>query len=152
MPKAPHTTPEDWLANYVRNHALDTLTPSERIQFRIACGRGPQAVSEWVDTTLPKYALLWRRLKSAQRQRRFRSVPNTEKWMNDWRIAERTFGKDLTDILRRNRAGLNQPAKATPADTLGAALMLIDAHLSGSAALCDDAPLPPRAAGPSNDR
>ncbi|HMF29736.1 MAG TPA: hypothetical protein VKE42_13240 [Candidatus Cybelea sp.] len=149
MPRVAQTSPEDWLANYVRNQALDTLTPSERIQFRIACGRGNAAVAEWVDTTLPKYPLIWRRLKSAQRQRRFRAVPNTEKWMSDWRIAERTFGKALTDILRRNRTRLNQHPKATPATVLDAALRFVDAQLSARSD--DDAPLPPRSAGPIND-
>jgi hypothetical protein len=149
MPRTSKTAPDDWLPNYVRNQALDTLTPSERIQFRIACGRGPAAVAEWADATLPKYPLLWRRLKSAQRQRRFRAIPNTEKWMHDWRIAERTFGKVLTDVLRRSRARLGLPAKATPADALGAALATLDAHLN-DLPLRSDA-LPPRSAPPSKD-
>jgi hypothetical protein len=142
------TSPDDWLANYVRNQTLDTLTPSERMQFRIACGRGPAAVAEWVDATLPKYSVVWRRLKSAQRQRRFRSVPNTEKWMNDWRAAERTFGKTLTDILRRNRTRLNRSAKASPADALEAALQLLDAHLN-TLDFDESLPLPPRSSGPN---
>jgi len=150
MPRTSKTAPDEWLPNYVRNQALDTLTPSERIQFRIACGRGPAAVAEWADATLPKYPLLWRRLKSAQRQRRFRAVPNTEKWMTDWRVAERTFGKSLTDVLRRNRAQLDLPAKATPADVLGAALATLDAHLNDARSRVDA--LPPRSAPPSKDR
>jgi len=149
MPRNSKTAPDDWLPNYVRNQALDTLTPSERIQFRIARGRGPAAVAEWADATLPKYPLLWRRLKSAQRQRRFRAVPNTEKWMTDWRVAERTFGKSLTDVLRRNRARLDLPAKATPADVLGAALATLDAHLNDLRSRTDA--LPPRHAPPSKD-
>jgi hypothetical protein len=130
MPKSQRMSSDDWLPNYVRNHVLDTLTPAERMQFRIVCGRGAAEVSDWADATLPKYPVIWRRLKSAQRQRRFRSVPNMEKWMNDWRAAERTLGKELTEILRRNRANLNQSSKATPADTLHAALTLLDAQLN----------------------
>jgi hypothetical protein len=149
MPRTSKTTAEDWLPNYVRNQALDTLTPSERIQFRIACGRGAAAVAEWADATLPKYPLLWRRLKSAQRQRRFRAVPNTEKWMNDWRAAERTFGKTLTELLRRNRPRLDLPAKATPADVLRHALATLDAHLSERRGQHDA--LPPRSASSSKD-
>src|SRR5215813_3250635 len=146
MPRTSKITADEWLTNYVRNHALDTLTPSERIQFRIACGRGAAAVVEWADATLPKYPLLWRRLKSAQRQRRFRAVPNMEKWMNDWRAAERTFGKALTELLRRNRSRLDLPAKATPADVLDRALNALDAHLNERRGANDA--LPPRSAPP----
>jgi hypothetical protein len=149
MPRTSKTAADDWLPNYVRNHALDTLTPSERIQFRIACGRGAAAVAAWADTTLPKYPLLWRRLKSAQRQRRFRAVPNMEKWMNDWRAAERTFGKSLTELLRRNRPRLDLPSKATPADILTSALEAFDAHLNERRGHHDA--LPPRSAPPSKD-
>ncbi|HET6472689.1 MAG TPA: hypothetical protein VFG38_12670 [Pseudomonadales bacterium] len=149
MPRTSKTAPDEWLPNYVRNQALDTLTPSERIQFRIACGRGTVAVAEWADATLPKYPVLWRRLKSAQRQRRFRAVPNTEKWMTDWRVAERTFGKALTDLLRRNRPRLDLAAKATPAEVLGAALAALDAHLNGPRSRGDA--LPPRSAPPAKD-
>ncbi|HTO59229.1 MAG TPA: hypothetical protein VMJ74_15620 [Pseudomonadales bacterium] len=149
MPRTSKTAPDEWLPNYVRNQALDTLTPSERIQFRIACGRGTTAVAAWADATLPKYPVLWRRLKSAQRQRRFRAVPNTEKWMTDWRVAERTFGKALTDLLRRNRPRLELPAKATPADVLGAALMALDTHLNEPRSRGDA--LPPRSAPPAKD-
>ena len=149
MPRTSKTAPDEWLPNYVRNQALDTLTPSERIQFRIACGRGTTAVAAWADATLPKYPVLWRRLKSAQRQRRFRAVPNTEKWMTDWRVAERTFGRALTDLLRRNRPRLDLPAKATPADVLGAALMALDTHLNEPRSRGDA--LPPRSAPPAKD-
>jgi hypothetical protein len=149
MPRTSKTAADAWLTNYLRNHALDTLTPSERTQFRIACGRGAAAVVEWADATLPKYPLLWRRLKSAQRQRRFRAVPNTEKWMNDWRAAERTFGKLLTELLRRNRPRLDLPVTATPADVLRHALNALDAHLIERRGPHDA--LPPRSAPPSKE-
>ncbi len=114
MAKISHVLPDDWLATYIRNYVVDTLAPSERMQFRMACGRGAEAVAEWADATLPKYTSVWRRLKSAQRQRRFRAVPSTEKWMTDWKAAERTLGKHITATLRRNRATLGQ---ATSCDT-----------------------------------
>jgi len=151
MAKISNVLPDDWLATYVRNQVLDTLAPSERMQFRMACGRGSAAVLEWADTTLPKYTSVWRRLKSAQRQRRYRSVPSIEKWMTDWRVAERTLGKDLTAILRRNRAALGKSSSATPAEVLEAALSMLDVHLAGqrspsSAVRVDDIALPPRSA------
>ena len=129
MVKISNVLPDDWLASYVRNQVLDTLAPSERMQFRMACGRGSEAVAEWAATTLPKYTTHWRRLKSAERQRRYRSVPSAEKWMTDWRAAERTLGKDLTTLLRRNRAALGQSTTATPAQLLAAALNSLDDHL-----------------------
>jgi hypothetical protein len=150
MPKTSKLPAEDWLAIYIKNHALDTLAPSERMQFRIACGRGAESVSEWANATLPKYSLVWRRLKSAQRQRRFRSIPSMQKWMTDWRAAERTLGKHLTIILRRNRAALGDAGKSTPAELLTAALTMLDEHLTEmrgvSTALVDDVGLPPRSA------
>jgi hypothetical protein len=130
MAKIGSVLPDDWLAGYVRNHVLDTLAPSERMQFRMACGRGSEALQEWANATLPKYTTVWRRLKSAERQRRYRSVPSTEKWMTDWRAAERTLGKRLTAILRRNRATLGQASTATPAEVLAAALDSLDERLS----------------------
>lgn len=151
MAKTPNDPADDWLATYIRNQSFDTLAPSERMQFRMACGRGAQAVAEWADATLPKYTQVWRRLKSAQRQRRYRSVPSTEKWMTDWRAAERTLGKDLTVLLRRNRAALGEAQKATPAELLKAALTALDNQLAQSRSraatvFVDDAPLPPRSA------
>lgn len=125
--------PEGWLATYVRNHVLDTLAPAERMQFRMACGRGSDAVAGWADATLPKYTTVWRRLKSAERQRRYRSVPSMQKWMNDWRAAERTFGRDLTAILRRHRGELGVTPKATPAEVLSAALHLLEEQLDARA-------------------
>jgi hypothetical protein len=133
MTKVSNVLPEDWLATYVRTYVLDTLAPSERMQFRMACGRGPEAVIAWVDATLPKYTTVWRRLKSAERQRRYRSVPSTQKWMTDWRAAERTFGRDLTTILRRRRAELGVAPKATPVEVLGAALATLEQHLDAAA-------------------
>lgn len=151
MVKISNVLPDDWLTGYVRNQVLDTLAPSERMQFRMACGRGSAAVLEWADATLPKYTSVWRRLKSAERQRRYRSVPSIEKWMTDWRVAERTLGKELTAILRRNRAALGKSSAATPAEMLQAALGTLDAHLSEqrsrtSAVRVDDIALPPRSA------
>ena len=108
MAKISPVLPDDWLASYIRNYVVDTLAPSERMQFRMACGRGAEAVAQWADATLPKYTSVWRRLKSAQRQRRFRAVPSTEKWMTDWKAAERTLGKHITAMLRRNRAALGK--------------------------------------------
>ena len=144
MAKISNVLPDDWLASYVRNQVLDTLAPSERMQFRMACGRGSEALQEWANATLPKYTAIWRRLKSAERQRRYRAVPSTEKWMTDWRAAERTLGKNLTTILRRNRATLGQSATATPADVLAAALSSLDERLNAhparaSAVRIDDA-------------
>jgi hypothetical protein len=151
MAKIPTLPADDWLATYIRNHVLDTLAPSERMQFRMACGRGAESVAEWADATLPKYTPVWRRLKSAQRQRRYRSVPSTEKWMTDWRAAERTLGKDLTAILRRNRAALGEPPKATPAALLTAALTTLDAQFAQSrgrtpSVFVDDVAHPPLSA------
>ncbi len=130
MAKISNVLPDDWLANYVRNQALDKLAPSERMQFRMACGRGSEALQEWANATLPRYTAVWRRLKGAERQRRYRSVPSTEKWMTDWRAAERTLGKGLTTILRRNRATLGQSPTATPAEVLAAALNSLDERLT----------------------
>jgi hypothetical protein len=151
MAKISNVLPDDWLASYVRNQVLDTLAPSERMQFRMACGRGSEALQEWANGTLPKYTGVWRRLKSAERQRRYRKVPSTEKWMTDWRAAERTLGKNLTTILRRNRATLGQAATATPAEVLAAALNALDERLSGqttrvSVARIDDVAHGPRGA------
>jgi hypothetical protein len=149
MAKIPHVLPDDWLAAYIRNYVVDTLAPSERMQFRMACGRGTEAVAEWADSTLPKYTSVWRRLKSAQRQRRFRAVPSTEKWMTDWKAAERTLGKHITATLRRSRAVLGKPPSATPAEMLTAALTAFEAslpetHARTSAANLDDIAHPPR--------
>ncbi len=151
MAKIPHVLPDDWLATYIRNYVVDTLAPSERMQFRMACGRGAEAVAEWADSTLPKYTSVWRRLKSAQRQRRFRAVPSTEKWMTDWKAAERTLGKHITATLRRSRAVLGKPQSATPAEMLTAALTAFEAslpetHACTSAANLDDSAHPPRSA------
>jgi plasmid stability protein/predicted Fe-S protein YdhL (DUF1289 family) len=148
MAKISHVLPDDWLATYISNYVVDTLAPSERMQFRMACGRGAEAVAEWADSTLPKYTSVWRRLKSAQRQRRFRAVPSTEKWMTDWKAAERTLGKHITATLRRNRATLGQSTAATPAEMLTAALAAFEASLpearTYAASGGDDAALPPR--------
>ena len=148
MAKIPNLPVGDWLALYIHNHVLDTLAPSERMQFRMACGRGAESVGEWANATLPRYTQVWRRLKSAERQRRYRSVPSIEKWMTDWRAAERTLGKDLMAILRRNRAALGETPKATPAALLTAALTTLDAHLAPSrarpAVFVDDVAHPPR--------
>ena len=129
MAKIVSVLPDDWLASYVRNHVLDTLAPSERMQFRMACGRGAEAVVAWAAATLPKYTTVWRRLKSAERQRRYRSVPSTKKWMSDWRAAERTLGPELTAMLRRRQAELGASPKATPAEVLSAALHTLEEHL-----------------------
>ena len=129
---------------------VDTLAPSERMQFRMACGRGAEAVAEWADATLPKYTSVWRRLKSAQRQRRFRAVPSTEKWMTDWKAAERTLGKTSPPALRRSRAALGKAQSATPAEMLTAALAAFEASLpeshARSSANLDDIAHPPRSA------
>jgi hypothetical protein len=148
MAKISHVLPDDWLATYIRNYVVDTLAPSERMQFRMACGRGSEAVAEWADSTLPKYTSVWRRLKSAQRQRRFRAVPSTEKWMTDWKAAERTLGKNITATLRRNRATLGKSTAATPAEMLTAALAAFEASLpeARTASSGDDAAHPPRSA------
>ncbi len=152
MAKTPTVPAEPWVAIYIRNYALDKLAPAERMQFRMASGRGAESVAEWAAATLPKYTQVWRRLKSAQRQRRYRSVPSTEKWMTDWRAAERTLGTELTAILRRNRTALGQAPKATPAELLHAALTTLDSHLTvspsghGPTVFVDDVARPPRSA------
>lgn len=133
MTKKSHVLPDDWLANYVRNQAFDTLAPAERMQFRMACGRGSDAVAEWADATLPKYTSVWKRLKSAERQRRYRSVPSTRKWTTDWTAADRTLGVQLTTILRRRRGEIGVDSKATPAEVLAAALHLLEEHLDAAA-------------------
>jgi hypothetical protein len=148
MAKISPVLPDDWLATYIRNYVVDTLAPSERMQFRMACGRGAEAVALWADATLPKYTSVWRRLKSAQRQRRFRAVPSTEKWMTDWKAAERTLGKNVIAVLRRNRTALGQAPSATPAEMLTAALSAFEASLpeARASASLDDAAHPPRSA------
>jgi hypothetical protein len=133
MAKISNVLPDDWLASYVRDHVLDTLAPAERMQFRMACGRGAEAVAAWAEATLPKYTTVWRRLKSAERQRRYRSVPSTQKWMTDWRAAERTLGSDLTTILRRRHTQLGVAPKATPAEMLRAALNVLEEQLDAHA-------------------
>jgi len=151
MAKISPVLPDDWLATYIRNYVIDTLAPSERMQFRMARGRGAEAVASWADATLPKYTSVWRRLKSAQRQRRFRAVPSTEKWMTDWKAAERTLGKHITATLRRSRVALGRAQNATPAEMLTAALAAFEAALPetpsrGSSAHVEDAAHPPRSA------
>jgi len=133
MAKIESTVEQDWLAAYVRNHVLDTLAPAERMQFRMACGRGADAVAQWAEVTLPKYTSVWRRLKSAERQRRYRAVPSMQKWMTDWNAADRTLGHDLTALLRRHRGELGVPPNATPAEVLHAALHVLEERLDARA-------------------
>jgi hypothetical protein len=101
MGKVTQIPMQDWLASYVRDHALDTLTPSERMQFRMACAQGSEAVARWADATLPKYKPLWQRLKSAQRQRRYRSSAARDQWGGDWRAADKNLGRQFAAELRR---------------------------------------------------
>jgi hypothetical protein len=133
MAKSLNPPSDDWLATYVRNHVLDTLAPAERMQFRMVCGRGPEAVLAWAEATLPKYSTVWRRLKSAERQRRYRSVPSTRKWVTDWGAAERTLGRQATEILRRRRAELHLSRDAQPADVLASALDMLEELLDARA-------------------
>jgi hypothetical protein len=133
MTKVERTLEQDWLATYVRNYVLDTLAPAERMQFRMACGRGVDAVAGWAEATLPKYTSVWRRLKSAERQRRYRSVPSMQKWMTDWHAAERTLGHDLTALLRRHRGELGVAPSATPAEVLSTALHVLEKQLDARA-------------------
>jgi len=133
MAKSPAPQSDDWLATYVRNHVMDTLAPAERMQFRMVCGRGAEAVLAWAEATLPKYTTVWRRLKSAERQRRYRSVPSTQKWMSDWSAAERTLGRHATEILRRRRAELHLSRDATPAQVLASALDTLEDLLDARA-------------------
>jgi hypothetical protein len=151
MAKIERTLAQDWLAAYVRNHVLDTLAPAERMQFRMACGRDADAVAAWAEATLPKYTIVWRRLKSAERQRRYRAVPSMQKWMTDWHAAERTLGRDLTALLRRHRGELGVAPKASPAEVLRAALHLLEEQLDAraptlTAVFVEDSAHPPRAA------
>jgi hypothetical protein len=156
MVKPPHPPSDDWLATYVRNHVLDTLAPGERMQFRMACGRGAEAVLTWAEATLPKYSTVWRRLKSAERQRRYRSVPSTRKWMSDWSAAERTLGRQATEILRRRRGALHLGRDASPAAALASALDTLEELLDARAPtlthiFVEGPPHPPRAE-PAHDR
>ena len=59
MAKISPVLPDDWLATYIRNYVIDTLAPSERMQFRMACGRGAEAVASWADATLPSALRTW---------------------------------------------------------------------------------------------
>jgi hypothetical protein len=149
MAKSPNPPSDDWLATYVRNHVLDTLAPAERMQFRMVCGRGAEAVLAWAEATLPKYSTVWRRLKSAERQRRYRSVPSTRKWVTDWAAAERTLGRQATEILRRRRNELHLSRDATPAEVLASALdtleELLDARAPTLTHVFVEGPHPPRA-------
>jgi len=126
---------DDWLARYVRDHAFDTLTPTERMQFRMACASGSEAVARWANTTLPKYKPLWQRLKSAQRQRRYRKTAARELWSDDWRVAEKNLGRQFTSELRRlqERLMLLDPSGgyATPGEVLNAAFGALSEHLEG---------------------
>jgi hypothetical protein len=133
MAKIERALAQDWIAAYVRNHVLDTLAPAERMQFRMVCGRGDDAVAAWAEVTLPKYTTVWRRLKSAERQRRYRAVPSMQKWMTDWHAAERTLGRDLTALLRRHRGELGVAPKASPAEVLRAALHALEEQLDARA-------------------
>jgi len=137
---------DDWLACYIRDHALDTLTASERMQFRMACTQGADSVARWVDSTLPKYKPLWQRLKSAQRQRRFRRSSAKGMWAQDWRAAERTFGSQVARELRDLQARLQESDPEgdydTPNAVLCAALGALSDRLQATEAR------PPRNAGP----
>ncbi len=71
--------------------------------------------------------------------------------MTDWKAAERTLGKNLTAMLRRNRAALGKAQNATPVELLTAALAAFEASLAESRDLTstvtvDDAAHPPRSA------
>ena len=137
---------DDWLACYVRDHAFDTLTPTERMQFRMACTQGTESVARWVDATLPKYKPLWQRLKSAQRQRRFRRSSAKGLWAEDWRAAERNFGKPFVNELRALQARLEKSdplgRHETPREVIRAALGALTDRLDANEAR------PPRGAGP----
>jgi hypothetical protein len=137
---------DDWLAAYVHDHAFDTLTPTERMQFRMACAQGTDTVSRWVDATLPKYKPLWQRLKSAQRQRRFRQTSARGLWTEDWRVAELNFGRAIVDDLRRLQARLTATDPTgryeTPRDVLNAAMGALAEKLDAVEKR------PPRGAGP----
>src|SRR5262245_18179693 len=151
MAKIERALAQDWLVTYVRDHVLDTLAPAERMQFRMVSGQGSDAVAAWAEVTLPKYATVWRRLKGAERQRRYRAVPSMQKWMTNWNAAERTLRRDLTALLRRHHHELGVPPKATPAEVLSAALYLLEDELDAraptlSGVFVEKPARPPRAA------
>lgn len=137
---------DDWLACYVRDHAFDTLTASERMQFRMACAQGPESVARWVDVTLPKYKPLWQRLKSAQRQRRFRRNSAKGMWAGDWHAAEKSFGAEIVGELKALKVRLEksdpQGRYETPQHVLRAAFTALSDRLAYAEAR------PPRNAGP----
>ncbi len=122
MGKVTKVPMDDWLASYVRDYAFDTLTPSERMQFRMACAAGPQAVAKWAEQTLPKYKLVWQRLKSAQRQRRYRKSAARDKWLEEWKAADKNLGTQFTSELRRFRERLRAVDGTGNYDTPGAVL------------------------------
>jgi hypothetical protein len=113
---------DDWLASYVRDYAFDTLTPSERMQFRMACASGSPAVARWAEQTLPKYKSVWQRLKSAQRQRRYRKSASRDRWMEEWKAADKNLGTQFTGELKRFRDRLTALDSNGSYDTPGAVL------------------------------
>jgi len=135
---------DDWLASYLRDHAFDTLTPSERMQFRMACASGPEAVERWADATLPKYKPLWQRLKSAQRQRRYRKSAAKELWTDEWRVADKLLGRQFVSELRRFQERLKSLDPMGSYETPGAVLNAAFGALSERLDALDSRP--PRAA------
>jgi hypothetical protein len=136
---------QDWLASYVRDHAFDTLTPSERMQFRMACAQGSEAVARWADVTLPKYKPLWQRLKSAERQRRYRRSAARELWGEDWRAAEKNLGTQFVGELRRFQARLRL---LDPVGTYETPVQVLNAAFGALSERLDTIDLrPPRNAG-----
>ncbi len=122
MGKVTKVPMDDWLASYVRDYAFDTLTPSERMQFRMACAAGTPAVARWADQTLPKYKPVWQRLKSAQRQRRYRKSASRDRWMDEWKAADKNLGTQFTGELKRFRDRLKVLDATGNYETPGAVL------------------------------
>lgn len=144
MGKVTNVPMDDWLASYVRDFAFDTLTPTERTQFRMACASGSEAIARWADATLPKYKPLWQRLKSAQRQRRYRKSAAKELWTEEWRVADKILGRPFVVELRRFQAKLGALDPSGHWETPGAVVNAAFGALSERLDLLDARP--PRSA------
>lgn len=132
-----------WLVRYIRGTLFDALTPAQRMQFRMVCDKGPEAVARWASESLPKHPTLWQRIKNAERQQRFRNNARTPNWQKDWKRASRLLGKRYSRDLRKCAdllvSDANKPL--TPAAVLEAAIDALRRELAGDAQ-------PPRSAQP----
>jgi hypothetical protein len=67
------------------------------MQFRMVCEDRGRTLGR----SIAEVQSLWQRLKSAQRQRRYRKTAAKELWADDWRVAEKNLGRQFTGELRR---------------------------------------------------